>query len=122
MAMSVLLYGAETWPITQHDIRRLKTFQMRCLRDIIGVTLWDKRRNTNILEETGELPVGEQLRQKRLQRFGHLQRMPATKAALKMQTKRKEEEARRDIPAMGRSDQQRSNQNHKLARSGDGQK
>ena len=76
MVMSVLLYGAETWPVTQHDIRRLKTFQMRCLRDIVGVTLWDKRRNDDILEETGELPVEEQLRLKRLQWFGHLQRMP----------------------------------------------
>ena len=27
MVMSVLLYGAETWTVTQQDIRRLKTFQ-----------------------------------------------------------------------------------------------
>ena len=71
MVMSVLLYGAETWPVTQHDIRRLKTFQMRCLRDIVGVTLWDKQHNADILEETGELPVEEELRLKRLQWFGH---------------------------------------------------
>ena len=76
MVMSVLLYGAETWTVTQQDIRRLKTFQMRCLRDIVGVTLWDMRRNVDILEETGELPIKEQLRLKRLQWFGHLQRMP----------------------------------------------
>ena len=37
--------------------------------------LWDRRRNTDILEETGELPIEEQLRQKRLQWFGHVQRM-----------------------------------------------
>ena len=37
------LVRSETWPVTQHDIRRLKTFQMRCLRDIMGVTLWDMR-------------------------------------------------------------------------------
>ena len=73
--MSVFLYSAETWPVTQHDIRRLKTFQMRCLWDIIGVSLWGKQRNADILEETGELPV-EQLRLKRLQLFGHVQRMP----------------------------------------------
>lgn len=36
---SVLLYGAETWPVTQHDNRRLKTFQIRCLQDIVGLTL-----------------------------------------------------------------------------------
>ena len=76
MVMSVLLYSAETWPVTQHDIRRLKTFQMRCLRDILGLTLWDMHRNVDILKETGELPVEEQLRQRRLQWLGHVQRMP----------------------------------------------
>ena len=75
LVMSILLYGAETWPATQQDIRKLKTFHMRCLRDILGITLWDRRRNTDILEETGELPIEEQLRQKRLQWFGHVQRM-----------------------------------------------
>ena len=51
----------------EQDIRRLKTFLMRCLRDIVGVTLWNMRRNVDILEETGELPVKEQLGLKRLQ-------------------------------------------------------
>ena len=74
--MSVLLYGAETWAANQQDIRRLHAFQMKALRDIVGVTLWDRRRNEDILKETGETPVEEQLRQRRLQWFGHLQRMP----------------------------------------------
>ena len=30
---------------------------MKCLRDIIGVTLWDQRRSEDILAETGEMPV-----------------------------------------------------------------
>ena len=55
MVMSVLLYGAETWPVTQHDIRRLKTFQMRCLWDIVGVTLWDKRHNTDTCDEVEQM-------------------------------------------------------------------
>ena len=76
LVMSTLLYGAETWPVTKKDIRKLTTFQMRCLRDILGVTLWHKHRNADILTETGELPVEHQLRLKRLQWFGHVQRMP----------------------------------------------
>ena len=76
MVMLVLLYGAETWAVTQQELRKLHAFQMKCLREIVGVTLWDRRRNVNILEETGELPIEEQLRHKRLQWFGHLQRMP----------------------------------------------
>ena len=49
---------------------------MKCLRDIIGVTLWDQKRNEDILAETGEMPVEDQLKLKRLRWFGHLQRMP----------------------------------------------
>ena len=76
LVMSVLLYGAETWPVTQLDIWKLKTFQMRCLRDVLGVTRWNLLRNTEILERTGELPVEDQLRQRCLQWLGHIWRMP----------------------------------------------
>ena len=54
MVMPVVLYGAETWAVTQQELRK-HTFQMKCLREIVGVTLWDRRRNVDILEETGEL-------------------------------------------------------------------
>ena len=60
----------------QHDIRRLKTFQMRGLRDILGLTLWDMHWNVDILKETGRLPVEEQLGQRQLQWLGYVQRMP----------------------------------------------
>ena len=45
---------------------------MKCLRDIVGVPLWNKRRNEVILDETGKVPMGDQLGLKRLQWFGHL--------------------------------------------------
>ena len=67
LVMPVLLYTAETWNVSKHDLRKLKTFQMRCLRDIIGATVWDRMRNTTILEKAGELAVEDQLHQSRLQ-------------------------------------------------------
>ena len=76
LVMSVLLYGAETWAVTLQDTRKLKTFQMRYLRDILGVSRWNMLWNTVILERTGELPMEDQLRQRRLQWLGHLWRMP----------------------------------------------
>ena len=79
LVMPVLLYGAETWTVTQHDVRKLKSFQMRCLRDILRITLWNRVRNTDILARTGVLPVEEQLRQRRLQWFGHVWRMPTNR-------------------------------------------
>ena len=36
LVMSVLLYGAETWPVVQPENRRLTTFQMQCLRTSLG--------------------------------------------------------------------------------------
>ena len=39
MVMPVLLYSAETWPVTQKDIRKLTTFQKQSLQDILGLTL-----------------------------------------------------------------------------------
>ena len=77
LVMSVLLYGAETWAMSQQDSNKWRMFQMRCLRDILGLTLWDKMRNTTILERTGELPVEEQLQRRRLQWFEHVWRMQA---------------------------------------------
>ena len=76
LVMSALLYGAENWAVTQQDTRKLKTFQMRCLRDILGVSRWNMLRSTVVLERTGELLVEGQLRQRRLQWLGHLWRMP----------------------------------------------
>ena len=76
LVMSVLLYGAETWPVTQQDIWKLIMFQMRCLRDVLGVTRWNMLRNTGILERTGVLPVEDKLKQRRLQWLGHIWRMP----------------------------------------------
>ena len=36
MVLGVLLYATETWPAKQKDIRRLKEFHHRCLRNILG--------------------------------------------------------------------------------------
>ena len=47
LVLSVLLYGAETWTVTQHDIHKLKSFQMRCFHDILGITLSNQVRSTD---------------------------------------------------------------------------
>ena len=48
---------------------------MRCLRDILGFTLLDKKRNEDILRMTGQPPIENELRKLQLQWFGHAQRM-----------------------------------------------
>ena len=73
MVTSVLLFVAETWAVTQQGLKRIHAFQVKCLQDIIGMNLWSKRRN-DILTEIGEIPVEHQVKLRRLQWFGHLQR------------------------------------------------
>ena len=105
MVMSVLLYGSETWAVTQQDLKRLHAFQMKCLRDIIEVTLWNKRRKEDILVEVGEIPVEEQVKLRRQQWFGHLQRMPAhrpQRQVLKCRATGQEEEAWRNLTPLDR--------------------
>ena len=53
LVIPVLLYGAVTWNLSKRD------------------------QNSTILEMTGELSMEDQLRQRRLQWFGHVWRMPA---------------------------------------------
>ena len=57
MVMSVLLYRAETWSSPQKDLRKLKTFHMKYLQDILGVTRWDKIRNESLSSSVNEVPI-----------------------------------------------------------------
>ena len=124
MVMSVLLYGAETWTVTQQDIRRLKTFQMRCLRhcgcDSVGYaaqcghTGGDWRATNQRAAETEEAPV--------VRTPAENARPLATEATAAVQTERKEEATRRDLLAVGGCHQQRPDGDPTMARCGDRQK
>ena len=95
--MPVLLYGAETWTVTQEEIRKLKTFQMRCILDILGFTLWDRRRNEDLLKEADEQPIEMKMKEMRLRWFSHFQRMPdhwPQKQLLKFRPKGKKKKLR----------------------------
>ena len=75
--MPILLDGAETWVVTQGEVQK-KTLHMRCIQDILGFTMWDRRRNEELLnsKKANEQPIEEQMKEMRLRGFGHLQRMP----------------------------------------------
>ena len=38
VVLGVLLYGAETWPTTRENSRKLEVFHNRCLRSILGIS------------------------------------------------------------------------------------
>ena len=106
----MLLYGAETWAVTQQELRQLHAFRMKCLRETVGVKLWDRRRNVDILEETGELLVEEQhcaISDCSVWAPPENARQPATEAGSEMPITWNETETWRNLAALGRPRSQR---------------
>ena len=72
---SRLLYGSETWAVTQAHVHRLEVFQMSCLRRMLRLSLLDKRPNASIRKQCHVPAIAESLQQRRLVWLGHLGRM-----------------------------------------------
>src|SRR6218665_3390804 len=75
IVLSTLLYGAETWPITVANGRRLEAAHLdwrRRLRRILHVTWRDKNTNKIIRERTRQKELGCIIRRKRLTWLGHV--------------------------------------------------
>jgi hypothetical protein len=71
----VLIYGAESWPMTSRHISRIQASEMKFLRRVIGKTRLDQIRNTRIREELEQKPLQNQIQEKQLKWFGHVSRM-----------------------------------------------
>ena len=83
--LSVLLYGSETWPLTQMLTSRLNGFDSRALRRIEGIRWWQHITNYELREQTHQPPVSAIIAQRRMRWYGHLLRLPPdhpTRAAL----------------------------------------
>jgi Reverse transcriptase (RNA-dependent DNA polymerase) len=76
LILPVLLYSSETWTLLKSDTNLLETFQMRCLRQILGVSLRDCIRNETIRSRCSNQPtIVEEIQKRRLRWFGHACRM-----------------------------------------------
>ena len=78
VVITTLLYGAETWNSTVQEEKRLSAFYNRCLRRMIGVTWQDHMSNEQLFKLTGQPPLTNLLRRKRLTWLGHVVRMAST--------------------------------------------
>ena len=78
---SVLLYGAETWPLRVEDIQKLSVFDSRCLRSIARLA-WNNRisnaevRKRAFINARDARPLKEIINHHRLRWLGHVLRMP----------------------------------------------
>jgi len=65
--MSVLLYGAETWTLTEQDWQKLQAFHMNCQRHTLDVIVT----NESISTTTGLSDISDIVRRRRLGLSGH---------------------------------------------------
>ena len=76
LILPILLYGSETWTLLKTDINKLEAFQMRCLRQILGVSIRDHYQNEIIrMRCDQQRTIEEQIQKQRQQWFGHICRM-----------------------------------------------
>ena len=71
---SVMLYGSETWPLTQHMERSIVSCDRRMLRYMAGVRLQDHVQSAVVAERCGLRQISDVLRTRRLGWYGHVRR------------------------------------------------
>ncbi|KAI8510934.1 hypothetical protein Bbelb_118500 [Branchiostoma belcheri] len=74
--VSILLYGAETWPLSNTLAARLDGFDSRCLRRILGVRWFDHLPGTELRQRTQQPPASRVAAMRRVRWYGHVLRLP----------------------------------------------
>ena len=75
VVLSSLLHGSESWAIQDSQVQRLEVFHMKCLRQIMGITLRDRVPNEDILKSCRVQSISVLLRKSRMRWLGHIGRM-----------------------------------------------
>jgi hypothetical protein len=75
---SVLLFGSETWSLTQTWTKKLQSFINGCLRKILHIRWPDSIQNVALWERTGQKPVEIEIGQRRWRWIGHTLRKPCS--------------------------------------------
>ena len=73
---SSLLYGSETWRLTENNKRRVEATEMDALRRSSRISRKDRIRNVTIRQQIGlEETIIKEIEQNQLTWYGHVQRM-----------------------------------------------
>ena len=73
---SSLLYGSETWRLTENNMRRVEATEMNALRRSSRISRKEGIRNVTIRQQIGlEETIIKEIEQNRLTWYGHVQRM-----------------------------------------------
>ena len=83
LVLSIVLYAAETWTLKKRDQSRLLSFEMSCLRRILGISRRDKIRNDCIRKQLGlETSIMDRIQKRQLAYYGHIIRMDNSRLPL----------------------------------------
>ena len=83
LVLSIVLYTAETWTLKKRDQNRLLSFEMSCLRRILGVSRRDKIRNDCIRKQLDlETSIMDRIHTRQLAYYVHTTRMDSSRLPL----------------------------------------
>ena len=90
LILPILLYGAESWSLTEALFRQLRLFHARCVRAMCRVNRWHVRKHhiqtSELLTRLGLLTIDAYTTRRQLQWAGHVIRMPFRRLPRKMMT------------------------------------
>ena len=72
----VLLYGSETWRMNNTPINKVQSFVNTCLRKILRIHWPETISNTELWERTNQVPVRDDITQRKWRWIGHTLRKP----------------------------------------------
>ena len=73
--LPILLFGCETWVLTQQQMESLERVHSSCLRRILDVSVSDRHRLVDIRKQCNTVSLAEHITAARLRWFGHIMRM-----------------------------------------------
>jgi hypothetical protein len=79
LARPVLIYGSEAWTIRKADERSLQAAEMKFMRKTAGFTLWDHKRNEEILKYLKVEPVSKFIQNYWAKWKEHIERMDSSR-------------------------------------------
>ena len=88
--LSILLYGSESWCLTEKLMNRLRTFHNQCIRTMCGVTRWHTMTheisNKTLRDRMGMESIDQYISERKLRWAGHVARMEHSRLPRKFLT------------------------------------
>ena len=81
LVISILLYGAESWPLSVTQMKKLEAAHHKFQRRLLGITWRVKARNEDIRKKSGSRKLEDIIKERRLRWLGHVLRMDNSRTA-----------------------------------------